>query len=209
MSDQDETAPLSYERKENVVNTKLPTVKVVLEDLTVQVQEGEPRKERKIVLKQYSGGINEDAEHFIEAFEHMKKELVALGQWYNVDDANVNATRVPLLFVVFDKILTGNATQDWYEVLSGPVVQTGKDTVQEYIIRVSKFFTTKAFTTTDAYKAQKDYMASRMKPSSLSFVEWFKQIKTLNRMLPYMLDRPTKRTFPESQRTKRFGVSGH
>jgi hypothetical protein len=178
-SEEDRKAVLPYIRDSRFVNHKLAKTKKVFRNSAGQDQ--------KVELLNYSGSENEDAEHFVEAFEHFIKTMNMLGLWPEREtDRN---TQVPSLFNTFGEVLTGNATQDWYEIIGGPTPT--ETTWMDFKNKVLLFCIKKVFSKVNPYQTQVDYMMKRPKPSTLKFREWVKRLKTLNRMLPYMLDRPT------------------
>ena len=87
---------------------------------------------RKVTLKVYSRSDKEDCEHFFECFEKLQREMEDI--WMDVRRNKTNDAKA--LFTAFEHMLTGTATSEWHDVISGTVNRTWEDFK---VVVVSKF----------------------------------------------------------------------
>ena len=168
-----ETTKFSYEKE--VISTK----KTATKDKGVKVERVEEiteEKVRKVTLKTYGQGSEEDCEHFFCAFEQLQRELHE--EWDAAISGKKKDARV--LFHAFDQMLTGTASSEWHDILVG----TNKRDFDTFKVLVARYITTKVLPE-DAYTRQVTYMQERRKPYGMEVKEWWLRMQTIDRYLRY------------------------
>ena len=131
---------------------------------------------KKVVLKTWGHTGQEDCEHFFEAFEKLQTELQ--GEWEAARQAKTRDARI--LFKAFDQLVTGNANSEWHDTMAN---ETKRDW-ETFKTLVAQFICTVVLSD-DAYNWQVQYMLDFTKPLSLTSMQWWLRIETLNHYLRY------------------------
>ena len=189
-----DTTKFVFEREK----TSVETVTSKKEDgtiISVQTQEKIYRKEVKVTLKLYKHSAEENAEHFFEAWEWLRKEMEEeFEQASRAKDKDAT-----ILFKAIDKMLDGVANTEWHNVLGNEPNRTW----EMFKTKVSLFINDKIMTH-NAYDEQVNYLRERPKPMKLTVAQYWSKFQTHNDRLPYMI--PTmaklKAEYPMADFTK-------
>mgnify|MGYP001791639818 CR=1 FL=1 len=151
---------------------------------TTRTEDTTTLKERTVELKCYGGSSYEDNEHFFEALDrllkHLRLEYVDANE-FETDEGDAGEVEADIFFAAMDMMLTGNAHMAWRSI-----VAKEDDTNFNTFKRCVAQFIEESVVGTDAYHRQVQYLTERAKPSSLTAVEWYQRLRTLNRYVAYL-----------------------
>ena len=172
-----------YVRAKACVNHKLETVKYEYEmertsTRTTKKTEGgkeETTKEevtetvlKKVYLKQFTKGEDEDIDHFFEAFEHMLKQLQPVYATVTTNQNN-DATE---LFKAMDTMLDRFANTLWHDAIVEQANTYKATTWKDYKGIVSYFIKKKLAKRDNAYVVQRHYLNERPLPRGVTVLDW-------------------------------------
>ena len=191
----DHKAPVPYIRraKFEAKETKFMYDQFAINMKTVKTNEGTKEeletketttytREKKVKLTTYGHTSEEDAEHFFEAFEKLKKELGE--EWKNASESKDSSAQV--LFEATDKMLIGTANAEWQNILKEDPDMEFSKSWEMFKTRMATFIC-KVILSDDAINQQLSYLRERMKPADLTVKEWYLRLQTLRRYLIYFV----------------------
>jgi len=139
-------------------------------------------RERKRELLVYGMKVDEDVEHFFEAFERLQQELRK--DWNRIRGARANDA--DLLFRAMETMLQGLALTEWKDVIAAYPTQPAPRNWEDYKAMVATYITKKVVGYEDAYRRQRQYLQQRQLPKGMAVADWWKRLQTMNRWLPYL-----------------------